>query len=288
MKSLSTNYFNKVVDGDNAKTLAFCWRVELNDGRILGFTTHTRNVTFTNDPDNVLYKSAGFTPTASAKTGESNVDNIDVEVIIDSDLIKEDDADNGLWNNAKIKTFRFDYTLKPYNYNDVEKIVSGVIGEVQKEKGLYKVEFRSEKQYLQNNVIDVYKYACNANLCDSKCKLNITDYTLSDIIASVIDNRTFILTNSNKPDGYFTNGLIKFKSGLNNGLAMEVKSWTLNTKELVIQLPFNYIVNSGDQVDLVAGCSKSVDDCYTKFNNVVNFRGFPHIPGVDFLSTGKQ
>jgi len=35
---------------------------------------------------------------------------------------------------------------------------------------------------------------------------------------------------------------------------------------------------------LEAGCDKQAATCRNKFGNFLNFRGFPHIPGEDWLS----
>jgi len=40
---------------------------------------------------------------------------------------------------------------------------------------------------------------------------------------------------------------------------------------------------SGDSVRLEAGCDKRAETCRVKFNNLVNFQGFPHLPGEDWL-----
>jgi uncharacterized phage protein (TIGR02218 family) len=39
----------------------------------------------------------------------------------------------------------------------------------------------------------------------------------------------------------------------------------------------------GDGFTVTAGCDKQFPTCHDKFANVVNFRGFPHIPGNDFV-----
>jgi uncharacterized phage protein (TIGR02218 family) len=36
------------------------------------------------------------------------------------------------------------------------------------------------------------------------------------------------------------------------------------------------------------GCDKSFSTCRTKFGNGINFRGFPHIPGNDFIIGGVR
>ena len=40
----------------------------------------------------------------------------------------------------------------------------------------------------------------------------------------------------------------------------------------------------GDTATVVAGCRKSFGTCKTKFANLVNFRGYPHIPGSDVVT----
>jgi uncharacterized phage protein (TIGR02218 family) len=39
----------------------------------------------------------------------------------------------------------------------------------------------------------------------------------------------------------------------------------------------------GDAFSVTAGCDKRHATCRKKFGNVVNFRGFPHMPGNDFV-----
>ena len=35
---------------------------------------------------------------------------------------------------------------------------------------------------------------------------------------------------------------------------------------------------------MVAGCDKRAGTCRGKFDNFLNFRGFPHIPGDDWVT----
>ena len=42
-------------------------------------------------------------------------------------------------------------------------------------------------------------------------------------------------------------------------------------------------VEPGNMVRLTAGCDKRMETCRLKFSNILNFRGFPDIPGEDWL-----
>lgn len=82
--------------------------------------------------------------------------------------------------------------------------------------------------------------------------------------------------------GYFDGGLITMTSGYNVGLSMEIKSYVVG--QFTLHLPFPYVVAIGDTYTLSAGCAKTLATCRDRFDNVVNFRGFPYIPGIDAIT----
>ena len=43
-------------------------------------------------------------------------------------------------------------------------------------------------------------------------------------------------------------------------------------------------IAAGDTFAVTAGCDKQFATCRAKFANAVNFRGFPHMPGNDFVA----
>jgi len=86
--------------------------------------------------------------------------------------------------------------------------------------------------------------------------------------------------------GYFDYGLITFTSGANVGLSMEIKSYVPG--QFVLQLPLPYAAEAGDEYTAVAGCNKSRATCRDTFDNLINFRGEPDIPGQDkLIQVGK-
>ena len=60
---------------------------------------------------------------------------------------------------------------------------------------------------------------------------------------------------------------------------MEVKEF--KNGRVVLSLPMNTSIEPGDQFEIIAGCDKTKTSCKNKFNNLINFRGFPDIPGSD-------
>ncbi len=108
-------------------------------------------------------------------------------------------------------------------------------------------------------------------------------------VATVTDNRGFTLTyGGDAPDALMTGGVLTF-TGIGNpppanlDLKMEVKSWLLATKAITLFLPMPFDVSPGDSVSVSAGCDKSLAVCRATFDNVLNFRGEPFVPGNDLL-----
>lgn len=87
--------------------------------------------------------------------------------------------------------------------------------------------------------------------------------------------------------GYFDYGKITITSGDNNGLSMEIKSYVPG--QITLQLPFPYALTGTETYTIVAGCDKSYNTCKTKFNNLVNMRAFPFLPGIDkMVQVGRR
>ena len=85
---------------------------------------------------------------------------------------------------------------------------------------------------------------------------------------------------------WFTGGTLTFSTGHDALIPFEIKSHrkTSGIDILELWLPPPFAIAAGDIGRAVAGCRKNFATCQSKFNNVTNFRGFPHIPGVDVVT----
>lgn len=91
-------------------------------------------------------------------------------------------------------------------------------------------------------------------------------------------------------EDWFTRGTAAFLSGAATGKTWRIKRQRLSGTSLHITLwqrpPVPIAI--ADSVRLTVGCDKQFATCCVKFANGVNFRGFPHMPGNDFLSRGAR
>jgi uncharacterized phage protein (TIGR02218 family) len=257
-------------------TLATCWKLTRRDGVLFGFTDHDADIMV----DSVIYKAAsGFTPSAIQNTSSLSVDNLDVEGMLSAGNITESDILAGLYDFAEIEIFQV-------NYNDTSqgklKLRRGWLGEVSLVKQQFVAEVRGLTQRLSQTIGELYSASCRATFADSRCKINAVIYTISGTVTASVSNQEFKDASIIEASGAYDFGKITFSSGANIGLSMEVKEFTSGGKvTLVLPMPYNIAI--GDGYSMTQGCDKTIATCTNQYNNVVNFRGEPHVPGLDSM-----
>lgn len=122
---------------------------------------------------------------------------------------------------------------------------------------------------------NLYYPPCTYTLGDSECGVILSQYQTNGTVLTG-STKNNILTNLTLADGYLTQGSITFASGSNTNVTRTIKSFA--GKQITTILPFQYIPQPGDAFTVCPGCTKSMDCCKTRFNNLNKFRGFPFIP----------
>jgi uncharacterized phage protein (TIGR02218 family) len=73
-------------------------------------------------------------------------------------------------------------------------------------------------------------------------------------------------------------------TGANAGARVEVKRHVAGSAAVLdLWRTMPQAIAAGDTFTVTAGCDKLFSTCKAKFSNTVNFRGFPHIPGNDYV-----
>lgn len=270
MKTVGANLLTHLAS--DVTTIAVCWKLTTTGNAVMGFTSHTADLLVSG----VTYKSAqGFTPTAIQTSSGLNVDNLDIKGFLDALGIKEVDVNNGIYDGATLEVFLV-------NWADLTqgtlKLRRGFLGNVKMTRIGFEAEVRGLMERFQRQILEVYSPGCRADLGDSRCTVNLASFTVTGSVTSLTNKRVFRDTTRTEADAYFMGGLLTWTSGENNGLTMEVKKWTLSTKEFELVLPMRTTITIGDGYSVYAGCDKQWETCKTKFNNIVNFRGEPFIP----------
>lgn len=266
-------------------SLATCWKVTRTDGVIFTFTDYDRDLTLPSD-GRTYSASTGYTRTAIQSNSELSVDNLDLHGALVSDAITEADISAGLWDYAVIEIFTV-------NWDDLTqgrlRERKGTLGQIRTGRNSFIAELRGMLNELQISVGRVYAPSCDADLGDARCGVNMAPFTkFGFVTATDSSKRVFQDSFRTEADGSFTKGKVTWTTGLNTGHSMDVKRYNFANKQFDLQLQMPYDIQMGDEYTVTAGCDKSLTTCRVIFGNVINFRGYPYIPGLDRIISGGR
>jgi uncharacterized phage protein (TIGR02218 family) len=279
MRTIPSALQAKLDAGDT--TLCRCWIVTRRDGVVQGFTDHDEDVAV----NGVTCRAAtGLLGSEIAAELGLAVQGSEVSGALADDSLTEADLAAGRYDAAAIEVHIVDWTEPSLTL----LLSKGVLGEVRREGHAFTAEMRSLTHRLAEDSGRLYTATCSADLGDARCTVDLNDAafhaagTVTTLAGSAIFHASGIGTFA---DGWFTAGKLTFASGLNSGLAVEVKVHRLDDAGVLIELwqQMPEPIAAGDTFVVSAGCDKRFATCRDRFANTVNFRGFPHIPGNDFV-----
>jgi uncharacterized phage protein (TIGR02218 family) len=260
--------------GNEVTSLSYCWRLNRRDGTVLGFTNHDRNIAY----EGVTYHaSGGFTPTAIENATGLSIDNMDIEGMLNSTQITEVDIMAGRYDFAEISLFMLN---TQDTSQGVLQLRSGWLGEVKMQEGQFVAEVRGLTQRLSQTIGELFSVTCRASFGDARCKIDSAEHTVSGTV-SFAHSRLWVQDSARtEVAGTYNNGLLHFTSGANSGTSIEVQEYREGGQVvLAFALPFD--AQPGDGYQLTRGCNKTARMCQRTYDNIANFRGEPHVPGLD-------
>jgi uncharacterized phage protein (TIGR02218 family) len=278
MKSFSPALAAHLAGG--ATTLCTCWRIVRRDGTVLGFTDHDRALVF----DGVAHEPAsGLDATDAVAHAGLQVGGLEVTGAFASDRITEADLEAGLYDDARVEAWLVNWSAPAERH----KMRVGSIGEVRREGGAFTAEIRGLAHALDQPRGRIFRATCDADLGDARCGIGLADpaWTASaTVVATDGAGRIEALVPGDRPTGFFDAGLLTFTGGANAGRRSEVLRHVRDADGDRLELWQAMVapIAPGDPFTVSAGCDKRFATCRDRFENAVNFRGFPLMPGNDF------
>ncbi|MEM9574004.1 MAG: DUF2163 domain-containing protein [Pseudomonadota bacterium] len=268
-------------------TICYVWILERSDGLRLGFTDHDREIEIEGV---VCAPTSGFTAGAIESSLGLSGDTNQVDGALSADAISEADIVAGLYDGARV----FQYLVNWQDVSSFGLLRRYHIGEITQEDGAFRVEMRSFSAQLDQTQGRHYLRNCDAMLGDGRCGINLNQ-SKYHVTGSVITNESLtsqtipFVTLEEYSNGWFAGGKLYWLSGALSGKNFEIADMKkpVESEYSVITLvqPLPHIALEGDVFELSAGCDKSFQTCKAKFNNSLNFRGFPHMPSNDSALT---
>ncbi|HHX88195.1 MAG TPA: DUF2163 domain-containing protein [Paracoccus sp.] len=267
---------------DLTTTLARAWALERLDGTVLGFTDHDRDLIF----DGITFRArTGMSARALVQTTGLSVDNTEAVGTLSDAGLREGDILAGRYDGARVTIWEVDWAAPEAR----RLLFRGSLGEIARAGSAFRAELRGLSEVLAQGGGRVFGAVCPAVLGEEDCgfDLALPGFSVEAGLLAV-DEGGAVLDLPALEDfapGWFAQGRARFLDGPAAGMSGFVRRetsagsvWRLNLWAAPGIAP-----RAGDRLRLEAGCDKRFETCRLKFSNQLNFRGFPHVPGDDWL-----
>jgi uncharacterized phage protein (TIGR02218 family) len=261
-------------------TLCRCWIITRGDGVTQGFTDHDEDVAI---GEVICRAGTGLSGSEATQKFGLSADSSEISGALADDTLNESDLAAGRYDAAAIEQWLVDWREPDLRV----LMMSGTFGEIRRDGPAFAAEIRGLSERLSQDSGRLYTANCSADLGDTRCKIDLASaiYRGEGSVGVLAGASSFAAAGLDAfDDGWFTAGKLTFTGGANTGLSVEVKSHRkASTVTLDLWQAMPEPIVSGDAFIVTAGCDKRFQTCHDRFNNVLNFRGFPHIPGNDFV-----
>lgn len=257
----------------NEEVLFFvvCVRIVRTDGEIIRLTEHNEEIQFRGE----TYEPGGTPSTFTQDLGFST-DSIDFDSITGDYL---DDLRAGRFSGAWMEVFWVDWRTS-IGFD----LTSGWLGELQRDGTQVGIQFNSLSENMERPQGRFYNRGCDAQFGDHRCRVaNFETRWRVEAAISSIDGKVITTDGSGglfDEVGRFENGWLEMLEGRNAGIRREVVAHDRSRVQILFDFPFP--LQSGERVRLTAGCRRDAAACQA-YGNFINYRGFPDIPGDEFL-----
>jgi hypothetical protein len=263
--------------------VARCWKLTRRDGVVFGFTDHDRDLSF----DGTVFRAGtGLSAAALSQTTGLAVDNGEAIGALSDAAVTEADISAGRFDGSEVEAWLVQWA-EPAN-----RVMQfrGSIGEISRANGAFTAELRGLAEAL--NVPDGARLPEDLPGRSGRCGVRgrpvragilgqchgrlgrgwppLSFFRHSSIRRALVRTRSVFgarrggygavrCDQARHPPGPMARG----RSSFGTGCAQRSPPVTA--------------------VRLTAGCDKRMETCRLKFSNLLNFRGFPDIPGDDWL-----
>lgn len=276
MKAVSPGFEARLAS--DVTTLARLWRMSTRGGALSHYMT--------DHDEPIIYGGVTYLPTkafegsaVANQIGGSNT-NFEARVFCD-DVITRADMERGVYDGASVE---LDLIFYDHPEDGVLTYMAGLVADIS--LPVPQVAILSCNGYTskaKHILTEQYTPLCRAEFCDARCSLLIEEYQQSFIVTEESTFLSFKSDLAGYVNDYFDLGSIEWTLGRNAGTAVEVYRTIANGDVQMLIRP-SYRVEVGDQGTISRGCDKRVTTCRDVYDNLLNYRGEPYVPGGDAMS----
>ena len=261
-------------------TRAQIWTIRRRDGVVFSFTSHDQPI---RRFGRIYTPCRSLDPSASENASTlGSVGNIELTGIIDDSSITEADLYGGKFDDAFVTVDLVDWSSRAA---DAIRIASGWTGELsQGDQGFQMEVLGAGSRLDQQALVQMIAPGCRWIFGSPQCGKNIEALKMTGEVTSAKSRGSMIATLSDDGAGrQWQNGTVRFTTGENAGQSVEIKTVDFGTGAIVLWASPAFIPAPGDEFDMLPGCDLAKTGGCTLYANVINFGGFPDVPGQDSL-----
>jgi uncharacterized phage protein (TIGR02218 family) len=259
-------------------TLATCWIVRRADGAVLGFTDHDRDLVVAG----VTCRAAsGFDATAAAEKLGFAAGTAEIAGALVDEAIAAADIRAGRYDGARVEVHLVDWTDPALSV--LLRVMT--LGAVTREGPAFRAELRSLSAGLDVERGRLFTPRCGADLGDARCGVDLagSGRRAAGTVMALVDGAPIVAGLASLAGDDLVGGRLTVESGLAAGFTVEIAAATPVTDgvKLTLWQTSPDPLATGGAVLVTIGCDKAFATCRDRFANAANFRGFPHMPGID-------
>lgn len=263
-------------------TIARAWALIRRDGTMFGFTDHDQDLAF----EGVTFRAdSGLSARALEQVTGLAVDNSEAVGALRDAGLNDADIMAGRYDGAGLRIWEVNWAAP----DERRLIFRGSLGEITRAGGAFRAELRGLSEALGQPGGRIYHAACSASLGDAACGFDLDTpgyFAETPLLDAQDGGQLRVGPIDAVAPGWFTGGRVIVQSGTADGLIGHIRDdrMTDGLRVLTLWDSLRATLAPGDLLRLEVGCDKQAGTCRLKFDNFLNFRGFPHIPGEDWLT----
>lgn len=261
-------------------TLCDAWVLTRRDGLRMGFTDHDQPLTV----DGVRCEPGGVDGGAVESALGLAADNGALLGALSAAAIAAEDVAAGLWDDAEAVRWRVNWRAP----TQAARLFQGRFGAITTEGAAFRVELLGPAEALNRPLGRAYMALCDARLGDARCGVDLArpDRRAEAAVAELTADGRLRLDAPALPAGALAHGSLAWLDGAAAGARSAVLADVADARgrRLTLAGPPPPGAAVGDRVRAEVGCDRTAATCAGRYGNIAAFRGFPHVPGDDWLT----
>lgn len=277
MRDLSSDFAASL--SAQATHLCHCWRLARRDGAVFGFTDHDEDLTFGGQ----TYLARGGLDAREAEQSLGfAIGGGEVEGALTGEALSEADLAAGKFDGATVEIWLVDWRAP------ARRVLMNVasVGEVSRTEFAFSAELRSLAHVFDQAQGRQIQRACSATLGDARCRVDLSaaQWRAGAVVAAVESGGALRLSLSREVEpGFFSLGTALLDGGRAPVAVARHDMPAPGVHRIFLWGSDAPALAVGEAFVLLAGCDKSPEFCRARFGNIVNFQGFPHVPGASAI-----